>query len=441
MIFIILVFIAIGLYILGYKITALVIFFFFITSGFNLIPEEVMESRFFTKGMDYAILITCGIVFIDSFCVKNYFKPDKLIWLVLIFYMFLSLCVIYNRHVIGTSWNEVIRTARYNFLWIAYLIFRNMTKEQLHSLLKCLFWVTVFCSVLYLFQIVLNENILNQAMKSHATLFGIKFPRFYNQPDMLQIFTFMAIYANPYKGKLKIITTIILITSLLSAFHRSLVIAFILAISIGYVIRLPRIKRIIALSTISIFSLFFIVFLGYKFLNSRTIIDVGNVLSGNVSGSDMDIDIENMQNSTFTFRIAHFLERNQYILENPKAMLFGAGLMTEDSKLTDSMFNFAIGLAEEASGKTTQLDTGDISYSILFLRYGYLGSFLNITLYVFLMIYFYRSRDSQIGLFSFVYFIVVIIGTFFSQILTLPISFLLPLITYTLVQKNKPEYE
>ena len=434
MIFFIIVILAIALYVWGYKIPALIIFFFFITSGFNLVSEEMMENGLFTKGLDYAILIICGMVLIDSFCIKNHLKPDKLIWFILTFYVFLALCVIYNRLVVGVGWTEIVRTARYNVLWIAYLVFRSMTKEQLYSLLKCLFWVTVVCSVLYLLQIVLNEHILIKAMKSSVKLFGIKFPRFYNQPAMLQIFTFMAIYFNPYRGEKKIITTTILVLALLGAFHRSLIIAFILAILIGYIIRLPRIKRIIALTTISVLSLFFIVFLGYKFVNSRTIIDIANITSGNVS-ADIDIDIEKLHNSTFTFRIAHLLERNQYLLDHPKAMLFGAGLMTEDSKITDSMFDFATGLAEEITERTVQLDTGDISYSILFLRYGYLGSFLNLTLYGFLLAYFYKYRANPVGLFSFTYLIVVMVGTFFSQILTLPISFLLPLIAYSLMKK------
>jgi hypothetical protein len=441
MIFIALVILAVGLYIWGYKVPALIVFFFFITSGFNLIPEEIMEIKLFSKGMDYAILIMVGIVIIDSFCIKNYLKPDRLLWLILIFYGFLAVCVIYNRLVVGTSWTEIIRTARYNVLWIAYPVFRNLSKERLLLLLKCLFLVTVGCSILYLFQIVLDEFILNKAMKVYFRGFGMTIPRFYNQPDMLHFFTFMAIYFNPYKGLIKRITTIILVLALLGAFHRSLIIAFILAISMGYIVRLPRVKRMGALTSIAILCSFFIVFFGYKFMNSRTVIDVSIVASGNVATLEAgDIDIENLHNSTFTFRIAHLLERNQYLLEHPRAMLLGAGLMTEDSKLADSMFDFKIGLVEESLGKTVQLDTGDISYSILILRYGYVGTLLILMLYVFLMYYFYKNRENPIGLFSFVYLIVVIVISFFSYTLTSPITFLLPLVTYCVLEKNKDEY-
>ena len=437
MIFFTLIIIAIGLYIWGYKTPALLIFFFLMTSGFNLIPEEFMENKLFSKGMDYAILTIVGMIIIDSFCIKNYLKPDKLLWLILIFYVFLAFCILYNRYVVGVSWKEIVRTARYNILWMAYLVFRNFSQEQLLKLLKYLFFVTVVCSALFLLQIILDEHILNETVRYEIYLLGMKIPRYYNQPDMLPIFAFMAIYFNPCKGPMKIVTAAILICALLGAFHRSLFFAFILSISAGYIIRLPRVKRGVVLISTAVLCLFFIVFFGYKFANSRTVKDVSVVTSGNVGAIDVkDIDIEELQKSTFTFRIAHFIERNQYLLDHPKAMLFGAGLMTEDSKITGSMFDFDIGLIEELSGKTAQLDTPDISYSILIMRYGYLGTLLVFSMFVYFMIYFYKNRKDSVGVFSFAYLVTTIFVSFFSYTLTQPISFLMPLITYNLIQKN-----
>jgi hypothetical protein len=440
MIFLLIVIIAVGMYVWDYKIPALAVFFFFMTSGFNLIPEEMMANAFFSKGMDYAILIIAGMVIIDSFCIKNYWKPDRFFWLILVFYAFLASCVIYNKFVTGTGWTEIIRTARYNVLWLtAYLVFRNLSGERLILLMNCLFRVTVVCAVLYLLQIILNIHILNETEKSSANFFGMKLPRFYNQPDMLQFFTFMAIYFNPHRGLMKVLTATILVAALLGAFHRSLAGAFFAAMALGYVVQLPRLQKIKILTVASVFLVFLTVFAGYKFVHSRTYVDIQRVVSGNVA--DVDIDIEDLQASTFTFRIMHFLERNQYLLDNPEAMFIGAGLMTEDSKLTGSIFDFDIGLIDELSDETVQLDTGDISYSILFLRYGYLGTLLILSLYIFLMVYFYKNRENPAGLFSFVYFIVVIIISFFSQILTLPVTFLAPLITYNIVRKNKLEHE
>ena len=441
MVFIILVIIAIGLYIWGYKISALVIFFFFLTSGFNLIPEDIMEIRLFSKGMDYAVLIALGMIIIDSFCIKNYLKPDRLIWFILVFYIFLGLCILYNKFIVNVGFKEIVRTVRYNVFWIVYFVFRNLSKEQLLRLLKSLFLVTVVCAALFVLQIVLDEHILVETVRYDIEIFGMKFPRFYNQPDMLHFFTFMAIYFNPYKGVTKIVTTIILITALLGAFHRSLFIAFILTISITYIIQLPRAKKVALVASISIIIFVFVAFWGYKFVNSITIKDIALVASGNVADVEtIDIDIEDLQKSTFTFRISHLLERNQYLIDHPEAMLFGAGLMTEDSKLTNMMFDFKVGIIEEVLGKTAQLDTPDISYSILIMRYGYLGTIIVLILYIFLMRYFYKNRENRVGLFCFAFFVVAFVTSFFSWTLTLPITFLLPFISYNIIQKSKSEH-
>jgi len=434
-IFITAVLFAIVLYIRGYKISALFLFFFFLTSGFNLIPEKMTQLLFFSKGMDYAIITLFGIVAIDAIYIKGYLKRDRLIDLSLLFYIFLVACIFYSRFVIGVDWFEISRTIRYQFLWVAYLVFRNLSKEQLRNLLKYLFFVTVICSVLYLFQIILNQSILNETAKSSVELFRIKIPRFYNQPDMLHFFVFMAIYYNPFKGIVKYLTTAILVIALLAAFHRSLIGSFFVTVALGYVLQLPRLQKVKVLSITAVLLVFLIVFAGYKFVHSRTYIDVQRVVSGNIE--DTEIDIEDLQASTFTFRILHLMERNQYLLNNPRAMLVGAGLMTEDDKMTYSLFNFDVGLLDELTGETTQLDTGDISYSVLLLRYGYVGTLLNMVLFIYLIVSFYKKRENKYAFFSFLYFVMSIGTSFFSANFTLPITFVLPLITYCIINKTE----
>jgi hypothetical protein len=433
MIFLLIVIVAIGMYVWNYKVPALLFFFFFLTSGFNLIPEEMTKSIFFSKGMDYAIIMLFAIVVVDAFCIKGYLKLDRLIYLYLLFCAFLAGCIFYNKFVIGVGWAEIIRTCRYHFLWFVYFVFRNLPKAQMEKLLKYLFLVTLVCSVLYLLQIFLNEMILNEGAVNSANLFGIKIPRYYNQPDMLHFFVFMAIYCNPFKGIMKYVTTAILVIALLGAFHRSLIGSFIVAVILGYIIQLPRLQRIKTLTIASVFLVFFIAFAGYKFVHSRTYVDIQRVVSGNVV--DEEIDMDELHNSTFTFRIMHLLERNQYLLDNPVAMFTGAGLMTEDSKMTYSLFDFDIGLAEELSGQTQQLDTGDISYSVLLLRYGYLGTLLNLVLFIYLMVFFYKKKATRYGLASFLFLVLSFGTSFFSANLVMPITFVLPLITYCIIKK------
>ena len=439
MVFLALVIVAIFLYVWDYKVTTLFLFFFFITSGFNLIPETITKFTFFSKGMDYAIIMLFGITVIESLSVKGYFKPDNFTKYLVLLGIFLVACMAYSRFVMGLEIAGIIRTCRYMFFWVAWFLFRSLKKEQMEFLLKGLFLVTIFCAILYILQLFLETSILTKGGVSQVKIFGMKFMRFYNHPDMLYFFTMMAIFNNPLKGVLKLASTAILSIALVAAFHRSLIIFFFVSLFIGYVLSLPRLKRVKIMTAMAVILVGIVVFAGYKFIHSRTYIDVKTVLSGNLLEAAEEIDIEAMQNSTFTFRMAHLAERMTYLQEHPRAMIIGAGLIPEDSKKVESMFNFAIGLSDALTGKTVQIETGDISYSILFMRFGYLGTALYLTPIIVMMVFFYKRKEDKYALFSFSFLILAFGVSFFSSNLTNPVTYLLPMICYHIVKKNEED--
>ncbi|MDR0686786.1 MAG: hypothetical protein LBF79_04965 [Dysgonamonadaceae bacterium] len=436
MIFIALVIMAIVLHVFGYKMSAMFLFFFFITSGFNLVPEEVTRFIFISKGIDFAFLIMLGILIIDSIFIKDFMKPDSMTKFLLPLAIFLVVCMAYSKFVLGISLSEIIRSSRYLFFWAAWFIFRNLNHEQLNNLLKGLFIITLFTSILYILQLFFETDILNKTFVSKAELFGMKLRRYYNHPDMLYFFTFFAIYCNPWKGGLRVLTIFITVLALVLAFHRNLTGFFLIAIGIVWLIRLPRLKRITVLTVSGSLLLMATVFFGYRFVHSRTYTDIKNVLAGNFM--DIDTDLSSvMQEGTFTFRMAHLLERTIYLQEHPRAMIIGAGLMTEDSKKTQSLFGFNVGLAGDATGETVQLDSADISYSVLSIRFGYLGTFVILLPIIVLMVFFYKRRGNNLAVASFSYLVLVFGSSFFSGNLMQPITFLMPVVAYHIVCKEK----
>ncbi|MDR2148971.1 MAG: hypothetical protein LBE91_21225 [Tannerella sp.] len=440
MFFIGLVIIAIVLYIRDLKISAMIVFFFFVTSGFDLIPEDVTKLAFFSKGMDYAIMILAGIVFLESlYDFRKFWKPDFFTKYLIMLGVFLLLCIIYSLVVLHLEFAGVFRTVRYLFLWAAWFVFRNMDKRRLVQLSVVLFYVTVVCAVLYLLQIFFNQSILNEGAVSKAEIFGIVFPRFYNQPSMLLFFVFVAIFRNPSHGVLKIITTAILVVAVLGAFHRSLTGFFFFSLFLGFILLLPRLQRIRILTVSAILISVLIVFGGYRFMKSRTYADIQHVMAGEFMDLESGIDIEDMQKSTFTFRLMHLVERNMYLLEHPKAMLIGAGLMPEKSKQTGKMFSFDVGLMEELTSETVQVDTGDIAYSVLLIRFGYLGTALFVLPLIILTVYFYRRKHDKLALLSFSYMIMIFGLSFFSANLTNPLTFLLPMLGFHIISRSDVE--
>ena len=438
MIFIILAILAIVLYIKDYKISALFIFFFFATTGFNLVPHEIVDVGVpLTKSADYAFFILLIIILIDSIFVKKYLRFDTFGTLLLIFGIYMLLSIAHSKTSVGLSFSEILRTCRYLFFWMAYFVLRNLTKEQLQSLFKLLFIVAVITSALYLLQIVIGKHILVETVCYQHTFLGISTWRFYNQPEMIHFFAIVGIFCNPYSGIAKRVTNTILIMALLGAFHRSVLGCFCITLIVGYVVNLPRLKKIRIATVAGVLVFIATVFIGPKFIDSRTFRDLSTVAAGDIA--NVEIDITELHDATFTFRIAHLLERNEYILENKKSMLWGAGLIPEDSKKVDTMFDFKIGLIEELTGNTIQLDSSDISYSVMVLRLGYLGSFLNLLLFIYPMIFFYRHKDNKYGFASFLYFVFAFGISFFVDNLLYPITFLLPMITYNILKKEKEE--
>ena len=430
-----LVLFSIFLYIRGYKISALIIFFFFLTNGFNLIPDEIVDlGTPLTKSTDYAFFILLGMLTIELVFHFKEIKIDLFVKLLIVFFSYLFLCILYNRFVLGISFGEIIRTVRFLFFWLAYFVLRSMDEKQLHNLLKCLFAITVFISILYICQIFVGDNILVEMATSKTSILGVTIKRFYNQPIMLHFMVFMAIYNNPIKGKFRTLSVIILIFALLGAFHRSHIGFFILSIVLGFLLKLPRLKRSQILMFFAIVSLFATIFLGNRFVKSRTFIDIKTVMNGNVA--DVDIDMTELENATFTFRMAHLFERNEYVKKNPKTMLFGGGLLPEDSRKVEKLFDFKVGVIEDLTSEKTQLDTSDISYSFLLIRFGYLGTVLFLGLYFYLAYYFYKNRNNAYGFFSFIYLIMAFGVSFFSSNLIGPITFVLPMISLLIIPKT-----
>jgi hypothetical protein len=94
-----------------------------------------------------------------------------------------------------------------------------------------------------------------------------------------------------------------------------------------------------------------------------------------------------------SFRLLMLEERMYYLNQHPQYAVFGIGNIQEID-LKQHLFH--IGLKKKKGGGVNQLDTDDIAWALLFLRYGYLGTLLYIGTIFFSMIrlYFYNRKYS-----------------------------------------------
>lgn len=103
-------------------------------------------------------------------------------------------------------------------------------------------------------------------------------------------------------------------------------------------------------------------------------------------------DISQEENSgNFAYRILHAQERWNYIKQDPVMLIRGFGYLHENN-LKKTLFQFGTNHGEQ------QLETGDIAWSLFFIRLGVMGIFFYLMMYLLILKQFYINREKKICL-------------------------------------------
>ncbi|WP_321437111.1 hypothetical protein [uncultured Bacteroides sp.] len=422
------------LYIIGKRISSILIFFFFLFDGFQLIPEMLFDTHVgISKSVDFAfvyilVLFIYGFIRFDDFIPKN--RISKLI---AIYLSFIIICIGISLFYYHISFVDILRTSRTYFLLLSYFVIRRLENEELVKLLKILFIIVLFQCCLFIIQAFTGIALLVGGESGRTGVIT----RFYSVPFMLYFLVFYAIFCNPYQGWLRVVTTVIPFVTMFLPLHRSLMMAFIVCALIGIYIKIGGLKVIMKYPRILCVIIIPILFIVAKSAQGRTVTDISNVLSGEFLEVNDDFVMD--EDSTFLFRMTHFFERFMDITDSKMGSVFGAGYMTEGSDYTLNHFDYQIGLPDEITGNTIQLDTSDISWSNFIIRYGIIGTF--IFLYFFFSITsIYNKNLKTIGLPIFLYMILLFIDSFTSDLMYQNRMLIFPLLLYNLLS-SKYEYK
>ena len=434
MLFIPILIVSIILYLSGKRILSTILFFFFLFDGFQIIPEKFFETGMgISKSTDFALLYII-ILFIYGIINTKDFIPINKLALLLGGYLLFIVCLIgisyYTYHI---PFVEIIRTSRYYLFALSYFVLRRLTKEEISSILKILFCIVIFQSILFTIQGFTGIALLIGA-ESHKSAKLIT--RFYNSPLMLYFFVFYGIFNNPFTGKYKYISALICIVCVYMPLHRSLTISFILILILGLFLKMGKIKQFINYLPMLLLCVIPLVAVMGAQLASRTMNDINSVTTGEF----VDIEeIELGEESTLLFRIAHFYERYMHILEKPIETAFGSGLMAEESNYTNKKFEFIVGLENEKTGEIVQLETSDIAWSNLIIRYGIIGTLIYLTIYISIMIFYYKHRKVRYALSTFLYLLLLLFTSITSNQLYYVYMLVFPLMFFDMtLEKNNP---
>lgn len=329
MLFIPLLLLAIALYICGQRTYSLLIFFFFSFYGFQIIPDELFETGLgFSKSTDFAIgiylcLICLWLILLIMIIYRlnmNDLFNCRFIWP-----QYLVIIGV-NKFVYGIGWGDILKTSRNYFFVLAYYPLRRVEKEEVDRLLKILLYIVLFQSLLFAIQAFTGKAILaGEEDKSGGDLIY----RFYNSPRMLYFFIFYTLFVQPLGKKYSTFAGIVLIITSFLPMHRSLIIMVILTLSFGYMLNVGNLKRFIRYLPYALLVAIPLCFILFAQVGSRTISDLQMLREGNFAEIEDSDEIENFEmdsESTFTFRIAHFMERYLYSKTNVMYDVFWFGI-------------------------------------------------------------------------------------------------------------------
>ena len=410
MLFIPLLLLAIALYICGQRTYSLLIFFFFSFYGFQIIPDELFETGLgFSKSTDFALVYIFVLFVYGCFAYHDYIPLNRMTYLIAVYLAAILVIIGVNKFVYGIGWGDILKTSRNYFFVLAYYPLRRVEKEEVDRLLKILLYIVLFQSLLFAIQAFTGKAILaGEEDKSGGDLIY----RFYNSPRMLYFFIFYTLFVQPLGKKYSTFAGIVLIITSFLPMHRSLIIMVILTLSFGYMLNVGNLKRFIRYLPYALLVAIPLCFILFAQVGSRTISDLQMLREGNFAEIEDSDEIENFEmdsESTFTFRIAHFMERYLYSKTNVMYEFFGLGLMTDDSPYTYNNFKFVIGLPDE-NGGIYQLDTPDIAWSNFVARYGYVGTVAYLVFYIGLAWFFFVNRKDKLSL-SLLLYMLLVLGT------------------------------
>jgi hypothetical protein len=395
------------------------ILFALATAGFQIIPVEliIMPSFGITKPYDW-LLIFCATIFLLSpniFLENSVWKSYKNITLFAIVLICLLVYSIYYR---GVEVVISIRVFRNFIFFLLLFVFVNISLSDFIKIFKLLIYATTLASLIYCLQTVTGNTLLNSVGSNMVTTNDEgSLTRFYNLPVFIFPVVFFFFFSKEtFQLKYRNLVIVINLLAVVLSQHRNLL----LAIACCFLLHLFLSKKI---KPAKLFAYSFIVLLsftiGNSLLNNRFSNGFKDISEASVSVSPTTLNALSVdQLSTTEFRWFLFAERFQYVMLNPTTMLFGVGLLTEDSRLT-SLLRFNIGLPDEANG-VTQVDTGDIIWSVLILQFGIAGILFFIIYYVSFAIKFLAYKNNPIAQIGVLLIVFLFITSFYGTSILQP---------------------
>jgi O-Antigen ligase. len=294
---------------------------------------------------------------------------------------------------------SIITGLRY-LIFAAIFIFLSLTEIDYKWLFKVLFYFTFIASILYILESLTGVQLMPTESYDQGGLSEQGFYHWGNIPPLLNIFIPISIfYTDIIPNKLKKIAPAVFLSAIFITMFRMAIVTTVLCILFVMIMKGASKRNLFALLVLVVVFLFFKDALEIR-VNSES--QTSNDIEAVLKGDFHQADYQGTNKLTMTYRFAWMYERFEYLSKKPIELLFGLGMITDESP-SASKYHFNFGLLNANSQKVNQIRSPDIAWGNLLTCYGLLGSFFLLTFYVSLLKKLYRYRkydDLSIILFA-----------------------------------------
>lgn len=363
-------------------VKALCTYILLVCNAFKLIPSSFLS--FGIKWND-ACLIYLFITSIYLFKKhRNYFSlsGDNVAKAIFYIIAYMSILLLATWIFIDQDMFSAIKVYRLYLLYAIYFQFRLLTFPEKVKIYKFVMFFIIFTAILFVQQAVTGYSILVGGA-DEVSMPG-ELVRYRNTSLFIEFGLFTLLFTGFIK-KYSIVYVCILGSALILPMSRTIIFVFI-AITIIYSAFFYKERKKMAKYLIPLAIGFIAVwpYFAQRLSEENTLEDIK--ITTSLKGS------QNFEGGgNFAFRVAIFLERMEYLIKE-KELIFGAGLVHEDSKYTQQTFNFRYGANRKVNGEDymQQIATNDTSWTTLFMISGLMGILLHLNL-VYRMIKRYKN--------------------------------------------------
>ena len=395
--------------------------FMLATSGFQLIPVDLitLPAAGVSKPYDWVLIFT-GLMFLFfpklflNQAIWKTYKNLKVFGAVLVFLL------LYSIYIRGVEVSISIRVFRNFIFFLPIFLFTTIDKKAFEKIFGLIIYATTIASIFYCLQTITGKAILNTVGSDTVTVNDeTPVTRFYNLPVFIYPVIFFFFFGKKVVNiKFYYVLMAINAIAIILSQHRNLLLAIICC----YLLHLFLSQKIKPVKLVAYVVGAIIVFnIGDSLLGNRFSEGAKDLSHASVGVSPATINALNLSDlSTTEFRYYLVVERLQYVMLNPVTSMFGIGFLTEDSRKTQDL-RFNIGLPDDENN-VTQVDTGDVIWSVMVLQFGLFGILFFIFFYYYFLRIFYVFKKSVVPQIGILYIVILFITSFYGTAILQPYS-------------------